>query len=250
MYLWAAVMVGLAVSMDGFMVGLAYGIKKIKIPLVSMLIITMASVTAVSLSMFFGKALTMVLSAENAVYLGSILLIVLGAYFLLSGLREKIESIEVDHEEPLLTLSIKFLGIMIQILKEPARADFDESGEIGSREALFLGMALSMDAFGAGVGLALTGLNIFHTPFAWVCKFILVIWDFAGRSLPEKALSPLLLLFRINSCWNRTNKFSVKSGADNEDYWNNRRYCKRQEYRGRCIAEFGSSSYPRRRYRS
>lgn len=186
MYLWAAVMVGLAVSMDGFMVGLAYGIKKIKIPLVSMLIITMASVTAVSLSMFFGKALTMVLSAENAVYLGSILLIVLGAYFLLSGLREKIESIEVDHEEPLLTLSIKFLGIMIQILKEPARADFDESGEIGSREALFLGMALSMDAFGAGVGLALTGLNILHTALCvGVVKFILVnMGILLGRSLP------------------------------------------------------------------
>ena len=150
MCFWAAVMVGLAVSVDGFMVGLAYGIKKIKVPLVSMLIITLASVTAVSLSMCFGKALTMFLPVKTASWLGSALLIILGLYFILGSLREKIDSIEVDGQEPLLTFKIEFLGVMVQILKEPARADFDESGEIGKREALVLGLALSMDALGLG----------------------------------------------------------------------------------------------------
>lgn len=205
MCFWAAVMVGLAVSVDGFMVGLAYGIKKIKVPLVSMLIITLASVTAVSLSMCFGKALTMFLPVKTASWLGSALLIILGLYFILGSLREKIDSIEVDGQEPLLTFKIEFLGVMVQILKEPARADFDESGEIGKREALVLGLALSMDALGAGVGLALTGLNILHTALCvGVVKFILVnMGIFLGKSFSAEcfkafaSLVPGLILVAI-----------------------------------------------------
>ncbi len=175
MNFWAAILVGLAVSMDGFMVGIAYGVRKIRIPLRSMLIIILASVAAVSLSMIFGKALTMILPIDTAAKLGSVLLIALGIYFLLNGLREKIENIDKDEEEPLLTFNIKILGIMVQILKEPTCADFDASGEIGGREALFLGLALSMDAFGAGIGLALAGLNILHTALCvGMVKFILV----------------------------------------------------------------------------
>ena len=37
-------------------------------------------------------------------------------------------------------------------------ADFDRSGHISSTEALFLGLALSLDSFGAGVGAALIDL--------------------------------------------------------------------------------------------
>ena len=37
-------------------------------------------------------------------------------------------------------------------------ADFDKSGHISGIEALFLGIALSLDAFGAGIGAALIDL--------------------------------------------------------------------------------------------
>lgn len=37
-------------------------------------------------------------------------------------------------------------------------ADFDKSGHISSIEAVFLGLALSLDAFGAGIGAALIDL--------------------------------------------------------------------------------------------
>jgi putative sporulation protein YtaF len=83
--------------------------------------------------------------------------------------------LEIDDKEPFITFSIRFLGIIVQILKEPARADFDASGEISTREAFFLGLALALDALGAGVGVAMTGFNIFYTAITvGVVKFIVV----------------------------------------------------------------------------
>jgi len=84
-------------------------------------------------------------------------------------------NLQQSEQDPLLTLNVNSLGIIIQILKKPVTADFDSSGEISLREAFFLGLALAMDALGAGVGLALAGMNIFFTAISvGMVKFILV----------------------------------------------------------------------------
>lgn len=175
MEVWAAVLIGLALSMDGFTAGVAYGCRRIHLPLTSSLVITLASLSAVSISMLCGKGLSSILPARMAVHLGAILLIVLGIYNLLQAFRQRISSIPYDEDGPLLTLSIKTLGIIVQILKEPAVADFDSSGEIGLKEAFFLGLALALDAFGAGIGLAMTGVNILYTALSvGVVQLVLV----------------------------------------------------------------------------
>lgn len=175
MELWAPLLTGLALSMDGFTAGIAYGCRKIRLPLASSLVITLASLSAVSISMAFGRGLSAVLPGGIAVKLGALLLIALGFYNLMQACRQRINNLPVNEEEPLLTLSIKTLGIIIQILKEPASADFDSSGEIGLKEAFFLGLALALDAFGAGIGLAMTGLNILYTTLSvGVVQLVLV----------------------------------------------------------------------------
>ena len=165
----------LAVSADGFMVGLAYGIKKIKIPLLSLIVISLASASAVTVSMICGKGLSLLLSPELASMAGAIMIIVIGIFFFMQFCREKISHIACAEDDPLLSLNIKPLGIIVHILKEPSSADFDCSGEISLREAFFLGIALAMDAFGAGIGVAMAG---FHILFTAICvgmlKFILV----------------------------------------------------------------------------
>lgn len=165
----------LAVSADGFAVGMAYGIGKIRIPFFSLLVISLASALAVSLSMLCGKGLAELLSPQMSSYVGAIIILGLGIYFLLTAGKEKINSLENSQEEPLLAFSIKPLGIIVQILKQPSRADFDCSGEISTGEAFFLGLALAMDALGAGIGIAMTGSNIFYTALCvGMLKFILV----------------------------------------------------------------------------
>ncbi len=175
MELISSILFGLAVSLDGFAAGMAYGVKKIKIPVFSLLVISLASALAVSFSMLCGKGLAMGLSPQLASRMGAVIIMALGAYFILQAGGEKISKIETEIEQPIMTLSIKPLGIIVQILKEPARADFDRSGTISGRESFFLGLALALDAIGAGIGVAMTGLNIFYTVLAvGVLKFILV----------------------------------------------------------------------------
>lgn len=175
MELLSSILFALAVSSDGFVVGMAYGVRKIRMPISSLLIICIASASAVTVSMFFGKGLTCFLSPSVASRLGAITIMAIGIFFLLQSFRQKLGNVEGDDEDPILSLNVKPLGIIIQILKEPSSADFDRSGEIGLREAFFLGLALAMDAFGAGIGIAMAGYNILLTAICvGMLKFILV----------------------------------------------------------------------------
>ncbi|MEN6325722.1 MAG: sporulation membrane protein YtaF [Syntrophomonas sp.] len=203
---WLGILLfALAVSADGFLVGVAYGVKKIRIPLGSLAVIAMASAVAVSVSMVCGKALATVFSGSTASHIGAVLLIVIGIYYLFGACRETIENLDNDGEEPLLSFNIKSMGIIIQILKEPSTADFDSSGDISLREAFFLGIALAMDALGAGVGIAMAGFSILLTAISvGMLKFILVNSGFfLGSRLNGKrlqnvsALIPALIFIAI-----------------------------------------------------
>jgi putative sporulation protein YtaF len=165
----------LAVSADGFAAGVAYGINKIKIPMVSLIVIASASAFAVTVSMICGKGLLMIIPDYLSSSIGAFILIAIGLYFLLRAGQDKIKKIEVNGDEPLATLNLNSLGIIIQILKKPSTADFDHSGEISTKEAFFLGLALALDALGAGIGIAMAGFDILFTAISvGLLKFILI----------------------------------------------------------------------------
>ena len=62
-------------------------------------------------------------------------------------------------EKIIFNFEIKSLGVVISILQKPTDVDFDKSGTINGVEALVLGIALSLDAFGAGIGAAMIGIS-------------------------------------------------------------------------------------------
>lgn len=62
------------------------------------------------------------------------------------------------------SLNLKPLGIIINILREPVKADFDNSGSINQFEALMLGLALALDA-GWGPGLGGRTGPVFFKPY-------------------------------------------------------------------------------------
>lgn len=193
----AILLFALAISSDGFMVGVAYGINKIRIPIISRVVIALASTLAVTGSMILGKGISCFISPVMAKTIGALMIIIIALYFILQAIRQKICSLDHDEEDPLISLNINSLGIIIQILKKPATADFDSSGEISLKEAFFLGLALAMDALGAGVGLALAGMNILLTAVsAGMLKFILISSGMVvGRKIRcenTQGLAPLL----------------------------------------------------------
>jgi putative sporulation protein YtaF len=167
MELLALLVVGIALSLDGFAAGVAYGLRRIQMPFLSLIIICLTSGVAVSVSIGLGYAAAQVMAPKPAQVLGGILLIVLGVWILSQALRR-------IARHPLL-IRIPPLGMVVQVLFEPLDADMDQSGGISPREALILGMALALDAFAAGFAVALSGLhNLFVPLFVTVGLFLLV----------------------------------------------------------------------------
>ncbi len=150
----------LAVSLDSFGVGLTYGLRKMKLPFVSLLFIAGCSACSILLAMAFGTFIQTYLSPHVAESLGGIVLICIGIWALYQVFRSaKSEESMKEDDQVIMNVEIKALGVIIRILRKPTAADIDRSGTITGREAFLLGIALSLDAFGAGIGAALIGYS-------------------------------------------------------------------------------------------
>ncbi|MFC7680972.1 MntP/YtaF family protein [Paenibacillus sp. GCM10028914] len=171
----------MALSLDSFGAGVTYGLRKTKIPLLSVFIISVCSGLVLGISMQAGALLQRVFSPSIASMLGAIILIALGGWSVIQHIRSSREQVGEPEQIPQLirkteltehvegtgeqrhtavfSLEIRKLGLVIQILRSPSRADMDDSGSISSWEAMWLGIALSLDAFGAGLGAAMLGFS-------------------------------------------------------------------------------------------
>jgi putative sporulation protein YtaF len=168
-----------ALSLDGFGVGVAYGMRKIKIPILSLVVISLTSSIAIGISMLFGHLVAKYISIKAAEIVGALILISVGAWIVIQ-IRSKKDTVSKE----LLNLRIKPLGLVIHILREPTIADFDKSGIISIKEALILGFALAMDSLGAGFGAAMAGFKPLLTiPVVGMAKFFLVnLGVYTGRN--------------------------------------------------------------------
>jgi putative sporulation protein YtaF len=152
-------LLALAVSVDGFTVGFTYGMRKVSIPIRSLLVISGCSFITFLAAMGIGKIMNHLFSPAFAKMIGGTLLIMIGAWIILQFFLKK----EEKEEKLLINVEIRSLGIVIHILRKPMIADFDGSGTITGVEAVFLGLALSLDAFGAGVSAALLNYSLLPT---------------------------------------------------------------------------------------
>lgn len=163
--LLTSIILAIAVSIDSLSVGAIYGIKGIKIPFMSRLIIAFATFISFIISMAFGVSIQTYLSPKSAQFLGAIILLIMGIWLLLKTIINPENDINNGVTKTIATFNIKSLGLVIKILREPISADTDTSGTIDPKEATLLGVALALDAFGAGIGAAIAGFNILITTF-------------------------------------------------------------------------------------
>lgn len=171
MELVALIMFALALNMDSFAAGVAYGVRGIKLPITSLAIISIMSMSAITISMLLGHAASGYFSATFAHRLGGAILLFIGLWVLIQSLQENrlknhtndLNETKQEIQGPVLQIQIRFLGLVIQILREPSRADLDRSGTISPREAVLLGLALAMDAFAAGFAVSMLGFDVLFT---------------------------------------------------------------------------------------
>ncbi|GBF35455.1 membrane protein, putative [Desulfocucumis palustris] len=190
MELLTLVLFALALNMDAFGTGVSYGVRKIKLPVTSVLIISMMSVAAITISMTAGNIISRAVSPAFAHRLGGVILLLIGLWVLIQSLTENRKQ-EFPDEEPVTVaqIRIKTLGLVIRVLREPHQADLDKSGTISTREALLLGAALAMDALGAGFAVSMLGFGVISTALMVGIGHLLLTYTglHTGRSLGNTA---------------------------------------------------------------
>jgi putative sporulation protein YtaF len=161
--------IAISLSLDAFSVGISYGMRKIRIPLISKMIICFFSAAYALIALIIGRSLHSILPANAAGIIGIAILIIMGIWITLQALfqndgKDKKSLPDSKQNRTLFELAIKSLGVTIYVIKNPARGDIDSSGSIDILESLLLGLALSIDALGVGIGSALAGLHSILIP--------------------------------------------------------------------------------------
>lgn len=186
---FSLLLLAIAVSIDSFSVGFTYGLRKMKMPLNSILIIACCSGLTLLIAMLVGHVISRIFSPSFAESIGGIILILLGGWILYQYFKPSKEKEILTEEKNIINFEIKSLGIVINILKKPLTADFDKSGTITGLEAVVLGFALSLDAFGAGIGASMLGFPPLFLTLAviFMSTSFVSLGIYLGRILSEKS---------------------------------------------------------------
>ncbi|MCQ1530984.1 manganese efflux pump [Lutispora saccharofermentans] len=159
----------LSANMDNFTVGIVYGIKKIKIGIWSNMIIAVITGLGTFLSMTLGLFINRLISHSISNILGSSILIIMGLYLMMDFFKGNGRD---------------------TFLKNPEKADENNSGDIDKKEAVILALALGMNNVGLGIGASITGLNLLYTTLSTTLLSIISI--ILGFHIGKSYLSAIL----------------------------------------------------------
>ncbi len=161
MSILSSVLLAFIASLDSLIIGLAYGVKKIKISIAINIFIAIIVTLGTFLSMYLGLLFCKIINKEIPSLLGSILLIAISIYMIIDYLLKKRKE----------TASFNSSRDVIDcldyddIIKNDKTADSDGSGAIELREGIGLAIALTLNNFALGFGASISGISIPITTF-------------------------------------------------------------------------------------
>lgn len=177
---------GLAVSFDALLAGVAYGMKKITLPFTSLLVVGVVTAACTAAAMVAAQGAGILIDPQVAVLAGAILLLLIGLWSVFQEFLMKRLTAKQLNDPP--QFRIKMGRLIINILADPEAVDTDHSHSISPSEALFLGLALGLDNMVATFAAGLLGVLPLYTPLAMAVIQMFLIWvglAFASRLLPE-----------------------------------------------------------------
>lgn len=183
-----SIILAISSSIDSLGIGITYGMKDTTISYLGKVILFMISFLITILALWFGNMIKDIFPEFFIKFLGSLILILMGVFICFQALKNdtkpEIEELQ-DSTEKVYQFFIQFLGITVQIIKNPISSDFDHSKLIDSKEALFLGLALSLDSFCIGIGGTIVGIS--HSFFPLLIAIFQLLFlsfgNFLGRRL-------------------------------------------------------------------
>lgn len=167
----------MSVSIDALGIGITYGLKNTKITGLAKIILFTISILITNISIFFGNKISDIFSDNVTIFIGSFLLVSMGFFVIYQALKNRESDLvrkPIIHDEPkIYKFFIEFLGITIQIIRNPISSDLDGSKKIDWKEATYLGIALSIDSICVGICSSIIGYGSFIFPI-FVASFQLL----------------------------------------------------------------------------
>lgn len=188
----SCIFLAISVSIDSLGIGITYGIKGTRINNVAKIILFIISFIITCISINLGNIISSVFPEFVANVIGSIILVFMGFWVILQAISKNGAEEHKFSEPKFYNFFIKSLGITIQIIKNPISSDLDNSNKIDTREALYLGIALSLDSLCVGIGSSILKINSYLFPIL-VSSFQLIfisIGDILGRKLKSISSIP------------------------------------------------------------
>ena len=148
----------LSVSIDSFIASISYGSSKIKIPLISALIVDIISSSMLGISLILGSFLQNYISINIAKIISFIILFFLGFYRLFESLLKSYIN-NKSKDLSLLKFKLFDLNFVLQVYANETKADIDKSKVLSYKEAIYLSVALSLDSLAVGFGSSLILTN-------------------------------------------------------------------------------------------
>ncbi len=175
-----ALLFGVSASLDALLVGISYGIRRVRIRLWQNLAISLVTLLGTCLSVGLGQHLAAVLPSMIGAYAGSLVLIFLGLYYIVKWMREHWQSLHTraipndfqtaQRDDPgsaaLYQASVPF----------PKPVSF-----LKLTEVLSLSLTLSVNNLSAGFSASLAGLPL--APAAASTFICSVLFLFSGNRL-------------------------------------------------------------------
>lgn len=146
---WTTILlIGIASNLDNLSIGVSFGMRSIRIPPLSNLIIAIVSIIATYSSLLAGTLIARYVPTHLANYGGSLIIIGMGLWTIKS-VAGAAPPTAADSEEDKLK----------SVLCDPASADIDHNNVISWKEALTLGLALSLNCLASGFGAGVSGVS-------------------------------------------------------------------------------------------
>ena len=179
-FILSALSFSLSSNLDNVVVGIAYGIKKVKIGIIANLIIALVTSLGTLLSMLAGVYISKFLPHSVANKLGAVVIIILGVYFIIQSIIKLVNNTKSKE------LALKNITDMIEYAE---KSDLDSSGDINIKEALIVALGLTFNNLGTGVAASITGVNIQLTVIStFILSFCTIIF---GRAVGNHVLGEI-----------------------------------------------------------
>lgn len=143
----------ITLSLDTFIAGISMGMEKVKVPIYSIILLSLVGTFFLLISCLFGEQISYFLPSNYIKFISTSLFFILGIHKILDVLCKRIHTTQYK-------VHFSNFECILCIYHNPKVADLDHSKTLSIKELILLGTALSFDNLTVGLLLGLWSYSI------------------------------------------------------------------------------------------